>query len=267
MKAPYSLFDTHAHLALLDHDPLGQILNRARTAGVRGIVSVSTDEPSWESNRNLALETPNVWYTVGLHPHDAIRWPECAANMLATFRDGVPEKCVAIGELGLDYHYEFSPRDVQRDVLRSQLSVARQVDLPVVIHCRDAYDDLYATIRDEGLSSRGGIMHCFTGNTAQAKAALDLGLWISFSGIVTFKNAEALREAAAYVPLDRMLVETDCPFLAPIPFRGKPSEPGMLPYTVRRLAEVKKVTPEALASATFENALAAFRVSIGATTT
>lgn len=261
------LFDTHSHLAMLDHDTLENILARARTAGVRAMVSVSTDEPSWESNRNVALATPNVWYTVGLHPHDAIRWPECAGNMAAMFEDGVPEKCVAIGELGLDYHYDLSPRDVQQDVLKAQLAIARKAELPVVIHCRDAYDDLYGTIRTDGLSFRGGIMHCFTGNKAQAKEALDLGLFISFSGIVTFKNAEELREAAAYVPLDRMLVETDCPFLAPIPFRGKPNEPSFLPFTVRRLAEVKGLAPEALAEATFANALALFGVSTGVTPT
>jgi len=267
MEAPYTLFDTHSHLAMLDHDPLAQILNRARTAGVRAMVTVSTDEPSWESNRNVAMETPNVYYTVGLHPHDAIRWPECAANMMSIFRDGVPEKCVAIGELGLDYHYDLSPRDVQRDVLESQLVIARKAQLPIVIHCRDAYVDLYETLQTRGMSLRGGIMHCFTGNKAQAKEALDLGLWISFSGIVTFKNAEELREAAAYVPLDRMLVETDCPFLAPIPFRGKPNEPGLLPFTVRKLAEVKKVAPEALAQATFDNACDVFQVSMGVTPT
>ena len=250
----YKLFDTHSHLAMLDHDPLEQILNRATTAGVKAMVTVSTDEPSWESNRNVAMALENVWYTVGLHPHDAIRWPECAGNMAAMFAGGVPEKCVAIGELGLDYHYDMSPRDVQRDVLSAQLAIARQVELPIVIHCRDAYDDLYGTLRSEGMSLRGGIMHCFTGNQEQARQALDLGLFVSFSGIVTFKNAEELREAAKLVPVDRMLVETDCPFLAPIPFRGKPNEPALLPYTLRRLAEGKGMAPEALAEATFENA-------------
>lgn len=265
MSPPYPLFDTHSHLAMLDHDPLEQILSRARSAGVQAMVTVSTDEPSWESNRNLALSLPNVWYTVGLHPHDAIRWPECAANMAAMFEGGIPEKCVAIGELGLDYHYNLSPQDVQRDVFRAQLAIARRVELPIVIHCRDAYDDLYGTLRDEGMSLRGGIMHCFTGNVQQAKDALDLGLFISFSGIVTFRNAEELREAAKIVPVERMLVETDCPFLAPIPFRGKPNEPALIPYTLRRLAEVKGMAPEALAERTFANACAVFQVSTEAT--
>ncbi len=265
MEAPDSVsalkyIDTHSHLAMLEHSPLEEILRRAEWAGIVKMISVSTDEGSWESNRNLALAHDHIYYTIGLHPHDAIRWTECAGNMQTLFDSGVPEKCVAIGELGLDFHYNMSTRQVQLDVLEAQFAIARKYDLPVVIHCRDAFDDLYAMIKRVGLSFRGGVMHCFTGNTEQAKAALDLGLRISFSGILTFKNAGPLREAAKTIPDDSLLVETDCPFLAPIPFRGKPNEPAYLPLTAQTLAKVRGVAPEKIAEQTTENATVFFQL-------
>ncbi len=266
MEAPDTIsklkfVDTHAHLALLEHSPLEEILKRAEWAGITKMISVSTDEPSWESNRNLALAHPNIYYSIGLHPHDAVRWTECAANMEKLFENGVPPKCVAIGELGLDFHYNMSPPDIQVHVLESQFAMARKYELPVIIHCRDAFDELYGAIRRVGLSPRTGVMHCFTGDTVRAKEALDLGLKISFSGIVTFKNAATLREAAKIIPADSLLVETDCPFLAPIPFRGKPNEPAFMPLTAQTLAEVRGVTPEEIAEQTTRNAIDFFRLA------
>lgn len=252
--------DTHSHLAMLDHAPLQEILMRASAAGVHRMISVSTDEGSWESNRNIALAHTNIYYTVGLHPHDAIRWTECAAQMDALFPAGgaIPEKCVGIGELGLDFHYNLSPPEVQLDVLESQFTIARRAGLPVIIHCRDAFDQLYDAIRRVGLSARTGVMHCFTGGPDEAKAALDLGLKISFSGILTFKNAGKIREAAKMIPDDCLLVETDCPFLAPIPFRGKPNEPSYLPMTAQTLAVTRGVRPEVIAELTTRNAISFF---------
>lgn len=253
-----SYVDTHSHLAMLDHDPLREILMRASAAGVHRMISVSTDEPSWESNRNLALAHANVYYTLGLHPHDAIRWAECAGNLHTLLANGVPEKCVGIGELGLDFHYNMSPPEVQLDVLQAQFAIARAAALPVIIHCRDAFDELYAMIRREGLSERTGVMHCFTGGPKEAKEALDLGLKISFSGILTFKSAGNIREAAKIIPEDSLLLETDCPFLAPMPLRGKANEPAFLPFTARVLAETRQVPIEAIADITTRNAIAFF---------
>ncbi len=255
------LVDTHAHLALLDHCPLEDILAHAKAQGVERMVSVSTDEGSWESNRNIAESHPHIYYTLGLHPHDALRWPECAGKLNGLFATGhAPHKCVGVGEMGLDFHYNFSPREIQLDVLEAQFAIARKVNLPVILHCRDAFKEMYQMIRDVGLSDRGGVMHCFTGDAEQAKEAVALGLMISFSGILTFKNSSSLREAAKVVPEDHLLVETDCPFLAPIPFRGKPNEPAYLPMTVQTLAATRGVSTEFMADLTFENAVRFFQL-------
>lgn len=253
--------DTHAHLAMLEHAPIEQILQRARMQGVRKIVTVSTDEGSWESNRNLALNHPDLSYTLGLHPHDALRWAECAANLNALFpNDEVPERCVAIGEMGLDFHYNFSPREIQVDVFEAQLALATRVKLPVVIHCRDAFDTLFASIRKMGLSDRGGVMHCFTGNAAQALEAISLGLKISFSGILTFKGSHELRESAKAVPLSEVFIETDCPFLTPMPFRGKPNEPSYVSLTAEVLATTTGRSLEEIAQLTSQNAVNFFQL-------
>lgn len=256
------LVDTHAHLAMLQHDPLETILQRATDQGIYRMITVSTDEPSWESNRNLALQSEMLYYSLGLHPHDAFRWTECAGNFLKLFSDGkVPPKCVAIGEMGLDFHYNLSERDVQLEVFESQLQLAKRFHLPIIIHCRDAFDELFSTIKKLGLGERGGVMHCFTGDAIRAQEAVDLGLHISFSGILTFKNAEPLREAAKIVPKSHLLVETDCPFLAPVPFRGKPNEPGFLPKTAEVLAAMRKEKVEEIANITTENAIKFFQLN------
>lgn len=260
MEERVRFVDTHAHLALLEHAPLDQILERAKQQGIFRMVTVSTDEGSWESNRNLASLYEQLTYTLGLHPHDAIRWAECAGKLNDLFAKAVPEKCVAIGEMGLDFHYDFSPRDTQIDVFEAQLNLANRVSLPVVIHCRDAFDDLFASIRKVGLSDRGGVMHCFTGTLAQALEAVSLGLRISFSGILTFKTAETLRMAAKGVPETSLLLETDCPYLAPIPFRGKPNEPCFLPRTAECLAAVRGDSVERIAELTTQNAIEFFRL-------
>jgi len=255
------LVDTHAHLAMLDQSPIEDILAHAKAQGVEKMISVSTDEGSWESNRNLALAYPHIYYTLGLHPHDALRFAECAGVLNDYFAEGVPPKCVGIGEMGLDFHYDFCPKEIQIDVLESQFLLAQKVDLPVILHCRDAFVELYDSIRRVGLSARGGVMHCFTGNTEQALEAIDLGLKISFSGILTFKNAEGLRKTAAELPEESLLIETDCPYLAPIPFRGKPNEPAFLPMTAQTLAAARGVSAEAMASLTAKNAIEFFRLN------
>lgn len=256
------LIDTHSHLALLKHDTTENILARAKAAGVGRMLTVATDETNWESNQRLAHAHSHLYYSVGMHPHDAVRWEACKAEALKHFPNGKPDpKCVAIGELGLDFYYSHSPHEVQIAALEDQLRLAKQHELPVIIHCRDAFTELFDTLKRVGLSRRGGVMHCFTGKTPDALAAIDLGLYISFSGILTFKNAEDLRVAATAVPLDRILIETDCPFLAPIPFRGKPNEPSYLPHTAQMLATTLRLPLEQIAEHTTKNAVELFQLN------
>jgi len=254
-------FDTHAHLSMLEQSPTEEILKRARANGVNQIVTVSTDPPNWHSNKELASENQGVFYSLGLHPHEASQWTKCAQELHDYFPDSTPpERCVAIGEMGLDYHYEHSPRELQIDAFDNQLMLAKKVGLPVIIHCRDAFEDLYKSIKKVGLGDKGGILHCFTGTTEEAKIGLDFGLKVSFSGILTFKKAEDLRETAKTIPLTELLIETDCPYLAPEPFRGKPNEPSFLPLTGRQLGLILGKTENEIAGLTMENALATFQL-------
>ena len=250
--------DTHAHLSMLDQASIEQILLRAKMQGVKRIITVSTSEENWEANRQFAEEHEGVYYSLGLHPHDAIRWPECAASLDGYFKSSIPKKCVAIGEMGLDFYYEFSPREIQTDVFESQMQLAKRVGLPIIVHCRDSFEVLFSSTRKVGLGKRGGVMHCFTGNTDQAKEALSLGFKISFSGILTFKNSHALRETAKQIPQSEILIETDCPYLTPMPFRGKPNEPSYVVLTAEVLASTLSKSVEEIAQLTTENAVTFF---------
>ncbi len=252
--------DTHAHLPLLEHAPIPEILERAAAAGVETLVTVATELSNWESSRKHAEENAGVFYTVGLHPHQADQWAECEKKLTRLFAGGVPKKCVGIGETGLDFHYNYAGREDQIQALEAQLLLAKQHSLPIVLHCREAFEELFTSIKKIGLSAAGGVMHCFTGTTPDAKAAIDLGLKISFSGILTFKNADPLREAAKALPLSEIVLETDCPFLAPIPFRGKPNEPSFLPQTAVVLAGAQGKTLETIAEATTLNAKRLFQL-------
>lgn len=249
--------DTHAHLAMLKGAPLEEILKKAKEAGIVQMVSVATDEKSWNLNRDLSDKYDNIFHSIGLHPHEAKDWKGIRDKAIPYFQAlKKKEKCVGIGELGLDYHYNHSTKEDQLECLEDQFEIAKKLDLPVIIHCRDSFDDLYSKIETVGLSSKRGVMHCFTGNTEQAKKALDLGLKISFSGILTFKTADTLREAAKFIPLTEIVLETDCPFLAPMPHRGKQNEPSLLPDTAKVLAQVKGETIENVAKQTTQNARA-----------
>jgi TatD DNase family protein len=191
---------------------------------------------------------PFMYASIGVHPHEAAKADE---NSFARVRDLASHpKVLAIGEIGLDYHYDFSPRDVQRRVFARQLEIAGEFQKPIVIHTREAWEDTLAQVED---LRYGGIMHCFTGDAAQARQALDRGFHLSFGGVLTFPKAESVRDAARITPDDRLLVETDCPYLAPVPHRGKRNEPAFLLETVRRLAEVRGSTPEAIADLTTRN--------------
>ena len=200
----------------------------------------------------LAESDRRIFFTVGTHPHQAAEEPNIPAEEIV--RLSAHPRCIGIGEAGLDYHYDKSPRDIQARVFRAHIAAARETQLPLVIHARSADEDMIAILREEmGKGAFKAILHCFSSGRALAEAGLELGLYVSFSGIVTFKKSEELRAIAADVPLDRLLVETDAPFLAPDPYRGKTNEPAYVRYTAATLAEVKGVLADEIAAATTEN--------------
>jgi TatD DNase family protein len=246
------LVDTHCHLddEKFAHD-LDAVLDRAIESGVDRMLAIGTGDGPPELDRavRIAERYEQVYATIGVHPHDAAK---VTAKSLDVLRDlGRHPKVLAFGEIGLDYHYDFSPRARQLEVFIEQLKLAGDLDLPVVIHTREAWDDTLAALREHW---RGpGIMHCFTGDAVQAKEALDLGLHLAFGGVLTFRTAELVREAARITPDDRLLVETDAPYLAPVPWRGKRNEPAFMKETVRKLAEIRNTTPERIAAITTAN--------------
>ena len=247
------LVDSHCHLEFPDFAPeIDAVMARAKDAGVEVCLSIGTKLETFPRVRETAARFDNVWCSVGVHPHEADKEPlTSAAPLIALTKD---PKVVGIGETGLDYYYDHSVRAAQATNFRAHIDAARQTNLPLIVHTRDAEDDTIAILREEmAAGAFSGVLHCFTGTQALADAALDLGFYISASGIMTFKNAEALRAVLKGVPLDRLLVETDSPYLAPIPHRGKRNEPSFVAYTARALAELKGVAFEELAAATSEN--------------
>jgi TatD DNase family protein len=247
------LVDHHCHL---DHwgsdEERDGIVSRARAAGVGTLVTISTRVRNLETYRDIAERYPDVFFTVGTHPHQAHE--ELDVPVAEIVRLSGHPKCVGIGEAGLDYFYKKSPPQAQAEGFRRHIEAARISGLPLVIHSRDADADTAAILEDEmGKGPFTAVLHCFTGGAELARRAVAIGLYVSFSGVVTFKKSEALRAIAAEVPLDRLLVETDAPFLAPEPFRGKRNEPALVVHTAAALALVHGVTPEALAEATTNN--------------
>jgi TatD DNase family protein len=246
------LVDSHVHLddAKFDSDREAAI-ERALSAGVERMMAIGTGNgpQDLEVAVRMAERYPFIYATIGVHPHDASKaTPETWTHMREL---AAHPKVLAVGEIGLDYHYDFSPRDVQRAVFEQQLALAAEFAKPIVIHTREAWDDTLDTLRTHWHG--GGIMHCFTGDETQARQSLDLGFHLSFGGVLTFPKADAVRQAARIAPADRLLIETDCPYLAPVPHRGKRNEPAFVVETARRLAEVRGVTLEAIAEATTRN--------------
>ena len=234
--------DSHAHIDGEEYDAdRDEVVARAREAGVVAILNVGTGDPhggDLERAVKVAEAYEGVYAAVGVHPHDARLYDDGAARRVQELAASSP-RVIAWGEIGLDYHYDNSPREVQREVFARQLRQARELNLPVIIHSREADDDTVEILRREwGGASRGGIMHCFGGGYEMAAGVLELDFMISFAGNVTFKKAEALRDVARRVPLERLLVETDCPFLTPVPFRGRRNEPARVVETARCLAEL-----------------------------
>ena len=249
------LFDTHAHLHFADFDDdRDALLARAREAGVRRMLTVGTEPASSRAAVALAAREADVWATVGIHPHDA--GTADAAALAEIERLAAEPRVVALGEIGLDYFRDLSPREDQRRVFRALLGMARRVRKPVVVHCREAHEDVLGILTDERVADLGGIMHCFSGDVAVARRCLDLGLLISLAGPVTYPNARALPEVARFVPADRLVVETDCPFLPPQGHRGKRNEPAYLAITAARVAELRGESLDAMAARLTANACA-----------
>jgi len=248
--------DSHAHLDGQEFDADREaVLRRAEDAGVLTILNVGTGDPhsgALERAVEFGRSHENIYTAVGTHPHDARLYDDAAEEKIKTLVQG--ERVIAWGEIGLDFHYDNSPRDVQVAVFERQLRAARECDVPVIIHTREAEAETIEILRSEYAGTqRGGIFHCFSGSQELAQAALELGFMISFSGILTFKTADDLREVAQHVPLARMLIETDCPYLSPIPYRGKRNEPAYVIEVARTLGELYDVELEAMAYLTSDN--------------
>jgi TatD DNase family protein len=258
-----NLVDSHAHLDFEDYrGDREAVIARAREAGVRCIVAVGLWRGPGDFGEALALaaERPDTFAaTVGIHPHDCARVPE--EDWLACARLARDPRVVGVGETGLDYHYDHSPRPAQRDAFRRSLGIAREAAKPAVVHVREADADCAAILREEGVPPAGGVVHCFTGDWEAARAYLELGLFISVAGVVTFKGAEAIREAVRRIPRDRLLVETDSPFLAPVPHRGRRNEPAWVARVAERVAEIWGASPEEVAEVTSRNAQRLFRLA------
>lgn len=265
------LVDTHCHIdGDRFDDDRGDVLARARAAGVKAMVNVGCDLPSSRRSIDLAHTHGDVWCTVGVHPHEAKLYAPSSTPLEKLLSDGSWEsellqmasdkRCVAIGECGLDYHYDHSPRDVQRQVFARQIAIAKRAKKPLVLHIRNAaeggpaFDEALDVLNGEGARDVGGVFHCFTGSVDEARRGLDLGFTISLPGVVTFKNNGQLTEVAKLVPADRVVVETDAPFMAPVPMRGKRNEPAYVAHTAAFVAGVRGVDVSEFVGVTGDNA-------------
>jgi TatD DNase family protein len=254
------LFDTHVHVnAEQFNEDLEDVIERAKEAGVDNMVVVGFDRPTIIRAMEL-IETYDFMYAaVGWHPVDAIDMTEGDLQWIEELSHH--PKVVAIGEMGLDYHWDKSPKDVQMEVFRKQIRLAKKVGLPIIIHNREATADIVNILKEEEASRVGGIMHCFSGSAETALECINMNYYISLGGPVTFKNAKKPKEVAAAVPLDRLLIETDCPYLAPHPYRGKRNEPSYVKLVAEQIAEIKQLTIEEVSQATTENAKKLFGIN------
>jgi TatD DNase family protein len=247
------LIDSHCHLDFPDFaEEREAVITRARDAGIDGMLSICTKLTDFPAIRALAEAHPGIWCSVGVHPHEAEQAADLMTKTLVV--ETSHPKVIGIGETGLDFYYEHSPRDVQERVFRAHIAAARETQLPIIVHTRDADTDTVRILEEEqGQGAFPGVIHCFSAGPEVAEAALECGMYISFSGIVTFKNAKAVRDIAEKVPLERLLVETDSPYLAPVPVRGKRCEPAFTAHTAAYLAALRGMTEDALGVTTTDN--------------
>lgn len=261
MTGNAALVDTHAHL---EHERYrgdrDEVIARAKAAGVWPVIEVASDvKTSWLAI-GLLRSYPGLLVTVGIHPHEARTASGSALDRIRDMsrQDGV----VAIGEIGLDYHYDFSPRDEQRRAFAAQVGIAQEVGLPIVVHDREAHADTLAILKSEGSRQVGGVMHCFSGDADMARSCLDMGFHISVGGTLTFPKSDRLRDIIVQIPLDRLLLETDCPYLSPVPHRGERNEPAYVNHVAAELARVRGVSCGEIAAATSANAARLFRFPV-----
>jgi len=255
------LVDTHAHLddKKFDDDR-EEVIQRCVEEGVVCIINAGSNLSSSIKAISLAAEHPIIYAAVGIHPHDAKTADNYSTEILCSL--AVRDKVVAIGEIGLDYHYDFSPRDKQKQVFREQIGLARELKLPIVVHDREAHGDILKILKQEKAGEVGGVMHCFSGSRETAKECMDMNFFISFAGPITFGNARRAKEVASYVPMDRLLVETDCPYLTPVPLRGKRNYPGNVKFVVEEICDIKDLAREQLLEAVLDNTKKLFGIDI-----
>lgn len=254
------IFDSHTHLnAEQFNDDIPETIERAKELGVTKMAVVGFDTPTIEKSLQLSHDYSNIYSIIGWHPTEAGSYTKDIEKKLQ--EQLTMPKVVALGEIGLDYYWMEDPKEVQAEVFRRQIAIAKEMKLPISIHTREALADTYQILKEEDIRDIGGIMHSFSGDFEWAKRFLDLGMHISFSGVVTFKKAQDVQEAAAHVPLDRLLVETDAPYLAPVPYRGKRNEPGYTRYTVEKIGELRNLPVEEVALQTWKNAHRLFRIA------
>ncbi|WP_221569239.1 TatD family hydrolase [Alkalihalobacillus sp. TS-13] len=254
------LFDTHAHLNAVQFDEdREEVIQRALDEGVSHIVVVGFDRDTIKGALDLAEGYDFIYAAVGWHPVDAIDMTEEDLKWIEELASH--PKVVALGEMGLDYHWDKSPKDIQKDVFRKQIQLAKKVDLPIVIHNREATEDVVRILEEENAEEVGGIMHCYSGSLEIAKRCMDMNFYISFGGPVTFKNAKKPKEVAVEIPMDRILIETDCPFLSPHPLRGKRNESSYVKYVAEQIADLKGMSVEEFAQKTSDNAFRLFGIS------
>jgi TatD DNase family protein len=252
------LVDSHCHIAGPEFvDDLDAVVERARTAGLAYalVILAADDSPEVEQAVTVTAAWSDVRYAIGIHPHAAGKFTADPAEASRLVRDTIAAQPLsrAVGEIGLDYHYDFAPRDVQQQVFREQIRLAHELRLPIAIHTREAEDDTFRIMAEERASDVGGVFHCFSGDRDMARRALDTGFYLSLAGIVTFPRALELKEVARLVPIDRLLIETDSPFLAPVPHRGRRNEPAHVTRVAEVIAELRGTTPEAIGAASLDN--------------
>ena len=253
------LIDSHAHLEMPDFKKdLEAVIQRAKESGVEYIFTVGTEGKDWKRTLEIANAHPTIYAILGVHPHNAKEIDDQTYPMLRELcRD---KKVRALGEIGLDFFRNISPREIQLKRFREQIGVAKELGLPIVVHDREAHAETVEILKSEKAEECGGIIHCFSGDDEMAKVCMDMGFFISIPGTITFKNAERFREIVRKIPLESLLVETDAPFLTPEPFRGKRNEPGYVRYTAQKMAEIKKVSFEKVAEVTTKNALRVYKL-------
>lgn len=254
------LIDSHAHLEMLEFErDLESVIQRAKGSGVEYIFTVGTEKKDWERAIEIAHSHSSIYAILGVHPHNAKEIDDQTYPTLRKLcRD---DKVKAYGEIGLDFFRNLSPRHVQLKRFREQIGVARELRLPIVVHDREAHQETLEILKSEKADECGGIIHCFSGDDEMAKGCIHMGFYISVPGTITFKNAERFQETIRKIPLESLLVETDAPFLTPVPFRGKRNEPSYIRYTAQKLAEIKKVSFEKVAEVTTENAMRVYRLN------